>query len=566
VKAEIRQIFGRDPTQTLNPDECFALGGGFQAAIVHPHYRVNVNVTDVSQHRVNIEWFDAVRNETLRHELFKQFQIIPSTKRVPIKVIRSVDVRLFGDRGDLAKVKIETGIDEPVTVKLVVRLNPDGLLEVQEATYFEPDPPVLEPPPQAPEAEAKPSVPAPETETQPAEPKSVEPEPAEPKAAEAKPVEPKPAKPKPAEAEPEERTPTEAKPDDAKPGEANAAGEAKPEEKPAPPPPPPKKQRVHAAFTFVPTYGLTPKELAAFHKQESEMRRRDELEGKIDTARNELESYIFQMQNGLTRDFPECFDPAQVPQYQSKVNEVSIWFSDNEFDRLTLQEYEAKLKVLTDFGEPALRRRRTLQQLPDKVAELKDRASKAGSRLASTKEQHNHITAEEKAPLFDDLAKYSTRLDAELKAAEDAPKFKECIFDFGKAERDVATLDSRVTGLLGKPKPPPPKPPEPKTEEKKDEAATGADGEANPAGGDGKPADGEAKPADGEAKPADGEVKPADGEAKPADGEAKPANGEAKPAGADAKPADAEASPPPAPAADAAPKRPTRGPRVEDVD
>jgi molecular chaperone DnaK (HSP70) len=64
VKAEIRQIFGRDPTQTLNPDECFALGGGFQAVIVHPHYHVKVNVTDVSQHRVNIEWFEEVGEDS----------------------------------------------------------------------------------------------------------------------------------------------------------------------------------------------------------------------------------------------------------------------------------------------------------------------------------------------------------------------------------------------------------------------------------------------------------------------------------------------------------------------
>jgi hypothetical protein len=255
-------------------------------------------------------------------------------------------------------------------------------------------------------------------------------------------------------------------------------------------------------FAFVPTYGLTVKELSEFHKQEGEMRRRDELEEKIDSARNELEGYIFQMQNGLTRDFPEYFDPAKVRDYQRKVDEVSAWFSDNEVDRLTLQEYKAKLKVLTDFGEPALRRRRAMQQLPEKVAELKDRASKARSRLASTAERHSHITAEERAPLFDDLAKYSARLDAEMKAAEDAPRFKEHTFDFGKAGRDIAALEARVEVVLGKPKPPPPKLPEPKPDErKKDEAAHAADGEAKPGNGDAKPAEGNAKRADAEPRP-----------------------------------------------------------------
>jgi hypothetical protein len=72
---------------------------------------------------VNIEWFDAVRKEPQHCELFKQFLVTPATERVPIKLIKSINVRLFGDGGgDLVKLKIDIGIEEPVAVKLQVRL------------------------------------------------------------------------------------------------------------------------------------------------------------------------------------------------------------------------------------------------------------------------------------------------------------------------------------------------------------------------------------------------------------------------------------------------------------
>jgi hypothetical protein len=49
------------------------------------------------------------------------------------------------------------------------------------------------------------------------------------------------------------------------------------------------------------------------------MQRLDEFEGQVDPARNELESHIFQLQNGLTRELPEHLDAVKVPEYQIKV-------------------------------------------------------------------------------------------------------------------------------------------------------------------------------------------------------------------------------------------------------
>jgi hypothetical protein len=234
------------------------------------------------------------------------------------------------------------------------------------------------------------------------------------------------------------------------------------------------------------------------------MAKADALEERIDETRNELESYIFYIQNGIERDFPEFFDSSKIAEYKQKLTNVSTWFSDNEFDRLPIDDYTAKLQILKEFGEPALGRRRTLQQLPTKVQELKDRASKASSRLASKDERHSHITSEEREPLQKEISDYVSSVEAEAKAAESKPKHLPISFDFGGFERKATALETKVTTLLGKAKPPPPKP-EPKPEEKKEgegsaDAASATSGAEAAAAGGGGGADGE-----GSSPAADGE-------------------------------------------------------------
>jgi hypothetical protein len=48
------------------------------------------------------------------------------------------------------------------------------------------------------------------------------------------------------------------------------------------------------------------------------MQRLDEFPGQVDPTRNELESHIFQLQNGLTQELPEHLDVVKVPEYQIK--------------------------------------------------------------------------------------------------------------------------------------------------------------------------------------------------------------------------------------------------------
>jgi hypothetical protein len=55
---------------------------------------------------------------------------------------------------------------------------------------------------------------------------------------------------------------------------------------------------------------------------EEEMVKKDEYEQEIDIIRNELETFIFRLQNGLTRDFPEYFDPSKIEEFKGTVSHI----------------------------------------------------------------------------------------------------------------------------------------------------------------------------------------------------------------------------------------------------
>jgi molecular chaperone DnaK (HSP70) len=435
VKAEIKKIFGKDPTQSLNPDECFAMGAGFQAAILSPSYRVALNVKDVAPHKVMIQYKDAEGNEQVK-ELFKQFNTVPSTKEVPIKVSKNAHVRIFTDEYDLGELDINTGKEEMDTVYARIRMTPDSVLDVQDAYVVETE-----------QVEVKP------------EPKKEEKKP-EPKKEEKKDE-------KKEEAKPEEKK-EEAKPEEKK--EEPKAEEAKPEEKKEEPKPEEKKYKtvkknIPVKFTYVPKFGLSDKQIAEYKKLEKKMADKDLLEERIDTIKNDLESYIFRMMSLMDRDCPEYFDPKTKDADRAKVDEVQNWFSEYEFDRLPIEDYEKQLSKLQAFGEPAIRRRELFGKTHTIVSTYKDRMEAAIKRLDQKGDNFSHITEEERKPIRDELKEYGEWLDKKQKEVADAPKHLDPPLTTNAAEIRISNIEQKVQTLLCKPKPKP----EPKKEEKKDE-------------------------------------------------------------------------------------------------
>ena len=454
VKAKINEIFGKEPTQSLNPDECFALGAGFQAAILSPQYRVELKVKDVAPHQVMIEWIDD-QGEKKTNELFKQFNVVPCTKVVPVKVKRNAHVRLFNEQtGELGTINIDTGTDEVLTVRLKIRLTPDGIIDVIEAIHQIQEEIVVK-----------------------EEPKKEEPKKEEPKKEEAKPEEKKEegkTEEKKEESKPEEKK-EESKPEEKK-------EEAKPEEKKEEEKPKTKiiKKDIPVNFIFKAHYGLTPDQISKFQAEEKQMFNRDKQEQEIDNTRNELESYIFKMESGINRDFPEYFDPAKKDEYLKKVEEVQMWFSENEFDRLPLNEYQKELRILKEFGEPALNRRKARFEIPNTIADLIHRAEAEKTKLDTKDEKFSHITQEERDGVRKLADEYIAWIKQKQEEVEKAPKHLDAPFKTYEANTKLANVETKVRELFCKPKPtPPPK----KEEEKKDEKKEGGAEEEKKEGG-----------------------------------------------------------------------------------
>jgi molecular chaperone DnaK (HSP70) len=420
VKRKIASIFGKDPTQSLNPDECFALGGGFQAAILSPQYQVNLNVKDVSPHAVYVEYVDHEGNK--KHlELFKQFNQVPSTKKLPIKVVRAATIHLYCENEEIGTVQLDTGKDELLLVQVLIRLTPDSLVDVKSAVYH-----ITK-----------------EEETSPEEPNKEEP-----------------------------------KKDDKKEGEIEPPKEGEttlPKEESA------KKIiktiEVKVNFDFTTSYGLANTMISEMKAQEKEMAIKDELEQKIDDVRNELETYLFRMNNGLTRDFPLYFDPAKKFLYLEKVNEIQDWFSENEFDRLPLQDYESKLQVLKEFGEPALVRKDSREKLPSLIKQYDVQADDLTKRLATKDAKFAHITDEDRAPAKKSIEDFKAWLVKKQEEVEKQALHLEVAFKSFDADFKIKDLTSQVNKVMSKAKPPPPKP-EPKPEEAKKESETKQEGES----------------------------------------------------------------------------------------
>lgn len=133
VKDKIREIFGKDFTQSLNPDEVFSIGGGFQAAILSSQYKVDLAVKDVSPFQINIEYEDD-QNVKKTTPLFQQFTSLPSTKTVPIEVKKNCQIIISNEQsGNIGQISIETNKDEVIPINISVTLSSDGIIQTVEA-------------------------------------------------------------------------------------------------------------------------------------------------------------------------------------------------------------------------------------------------------------------------------------------------------------------------------------------------------------------------------------------------------------------------------------------------
>ena len=184
-------------------------------------------------------------------------------------------------------------------------------------------------------------------------------------------------------------------------------------------------------------------EIEEYQKLEKEMSDNDELKEKIDNIKNDIESDIFKL-DVLLRDSTDYFEPnEELESTRSKKDEIQNWFYDNEFNQLTLEEYEEKYKAIHDLITPIEEKKKKYQDLSGTIDKMK---GKLNELLISVQKDEIHQEDPDSKSLQEDLTKAISDLDALLTK----PKYSEIGFDEDKAKNDISDFEKKVEELKNK--------------------------------------------------------------------------------------------------------------------
>lgn len=303
VKDKIVETLGKEFTQTLNLDECFAIGSGYIAQKLTGEYK-DLEVYDVTPFEVKSEY--TVNGETKTEQLFPQFSQIPSTKTFKISVEDKSSIKVFTECCQIGTIDVNLD-GKKADVDITVALNESSMLEFKEAKI---------------------------------------------------------------------------------------SGD--------------NSENVVPSVTFTINGDISSENLDLYSKLEEEMTEKDNKEKQIDNARNDLESMIFEAENGINRDFPNSFEPSELTKFKKDVQDIHDWFTENEFDRLPIEEYNTRLDTIKKTLEPVKERANKYKKLFEDMVPLKDRANTC---LDLVKTDADRVDHGEKEKLQKDLQDYLEELD-----------------------------------------------------------------------------------------------------------------------------------------------------------
>jgi molecular chaperone DnaK (HSP70) len=122
VKTELQRVLDRDPGQSLDIDECFAIGSGYLSAILSPSFRIPMALTDALPYPLFAEWPSSARTEA-----FPAFATLGSESEL---FVNASPITFSDPHGPIGTVVLPDGI---VEATLHLRLSPQSLLEVSGA-------------------------------------------------------------------------------------------------------------------------------------------------------------------------------------------------------------------------------------------------------------------------------------------------------------------------------------------------------------------------------------------------------------------------------------------------
>jgi heat shock protein 4 len=170
LKNAVQQYFGRPLSYTMNQDEAIARGAAFSCAIHSPVFRVReFAVHDINNYPIEFTWEKSpdIPDEDTSLTVFNKGNAIPSTKILTFYRKQPFDLEAKYAKPETLPGKISPWIgrfsvkgvkadakDDFMICKLKARINPHGILNVEQGYYVE-EQEVEEPVPESKDAEKK---------------------------------------------------------------------------------------------------------------------------------------------------------------------------------------------------------------------------------------------------------------------------------------------------------------------------------------------------------------------------------------------------------------------------
>eukprot|EP00752_Nemacystus_decipiens_P011694 g10378.t1 len=567
VKSHLAELLGRDKTAinfglscTLNADEAIARGCALQCAMLSKRFKVKeFAVREIAPYPIQLSWegdddvmADGGGADTPDGEddgaetaagkknlqIFAKGDETPKVRRVNFTMDKPFTVTATyaegaelpsGCSSDIGAFKVEVPEGAGLSkVRVNVKHDIHGMFHVQSAEMMQE---VVKAPEPAPAKEdAKDDTPAP-AET----PMDVDGEKADGEAA-ANGSAPPPA----ADGDPAAPTTN---------GGTQSEAETKAEEAP--------KKKVYSKVPLKvdgKTSAWTKSEIDKAVEVEAQMANQDRVLKETADKRNELESYVYAMRDKLVGGLRPYVEGEEAEEFGKRLTAAEDWlYTDEGFDS-TKSAYTAKLKELTDLGNPVEARLYETNSRQGAASELQKVIDMYIKFANSSDEAYAHIEAEEKAKVRDCAKKAEKWLFQKLDQQANLPPSKDPIVTCAEIKKQELAVHAtcRPTMNTPKPKPAPAEPPA------KEEATPSAAAEGAPAAAAGEEAKGgEAPPADGSsAKTAEAGVAGEESGA-PKSGDSMDANATAAAPPAEAVPVDGAPSKTAAAAAADVPETPT---------
>lgn len=461
MKRALAEALGFDTTTpsmglstTLNMDETVARGCALQCAILSPRMRVKpYEIVDRIPYPIQL--VALVNGKESRMDLYKKGDEFPAYRRVtfhsrsPIQLQiaytdEALKLLMPGTRPQIAKTVVEMSQhvkDQETDPAIVCTFCYDahGLCYLYSAQSKILEPPAPETPKETPKESPKEAPKEAPKETPKESPKETPKE--TPKEGEAG-----------KESESEKKMEEEA-------GKEKASS-PKPEEKKEPPKPTYKYEALPVTNEFS---GLLPSQLKATEEEEKKMQQKDAEIHARNHAMNELESYIYSMRDKVTSSYQAYILEPDREGFLRDLDSTEEWLYGDDSYRAKREVFEDRLSKLQKIGEPVAARFREAQERPEAVSKLSERLETVERLLNTPNEKYEHITAEERKPVFDLVAESRSWLSDMLNKQSQKNMTEDPVLLVADLRDRLHNVNALFDKVMSKPKPAPKKAETPKS-------------------------------------------------------------------------------------------------------